>query len=114
MPVRIESLELCSSAFCIVTPARAAVAQQPAAGQAAPADQAATIRGVVLDRADGSPIADVSVRLQDDKLTVKTDDAGRFELTGVAPGRRTLYVSVVGFILVKRPVDVRAGRARSS
>ena len=95
---------------CILIAApRTAGAQQPPAGQAAPADQAATIRGVVLDRADGSPIADVSVRLQDDKLTVKTDDAGRFELSGVAPGRRTLYVSVVGFILVKRPVEIAAG-----
>jgi hypothetical protein len=74
---------------CILIAApRTAGAQQPPAGQAAPADQAAIIRGVVLDRADGSPIADVSVRLQDDKLTVKTDDAGRFELTGVPPGRR--------------------------
>ena len=93
----------------IITTAPAAGAQQPADGQAALAGQAATIRGVVLDRADGSPIADVSVRLQDEKLTVKTDDAGRFELTGVAPGRRTLYVSVVGFILVKRPVEIAAG-----
>ena len=40
---------------------------------------------------------------------VKTDDAGRFELTGVSPGRRTVYVSVVGFILVRRPVDVAPG-----
>jgi hypothetical protein len=93
----------------VITAARAAGAQPPAGGQAPPADQDATIRGVVLDRADGSPIADVSVRLQDGKLTVKTDDAGRFELTGVAPGRRTLYVSVVGFILVKRPVEIAAG-----
>jgi hypothetical protein len=70
------------------------------------APQTATIRGLVLDRADGSPIEDVSVRLQDDRVTVKTDTAGRFELTGVAPGRRTIYVSVVGFILVRRTVDV--------
>jgi len=93
----------------IITAARAAGAQQPAAAQGTTAEQTATIRGVVLDRADGSPIADVSVRLQDDKLTVKTDDAGRFELTGLAPGRRTLYVSVVGFILVKRPVEIAPG-----
>ena len=77
-------------------------AQSGASGQA-------TIRGVVLDRADGSPIADVSVRLQDAGVGVKTDDAGRFELTGVGAGRRTVYVSVVGFILVKRTVDVAPG-----
>src|SRR5207244_11206984 len=71
----------------------------------------ATVRGVVLDRADGSPIADVSVRLQDAGVAVKTDDAGRFELTGVSSGRRIVYVSLVGFILVKRPVDVAPGAA---
>ena len=96
---------------CILTgtAARGAGAQQPAAAQGNAAEQTATIRGVVLDRADGSPIADVSVRLQEAKQTVKTDDEGRFELTGVAPGRRTLYVSVVGFILVKRPVEIAPG-----
>jgi hypothetical protein len=80
-----------------------------AAAQPPPDPHTGTIRGIVLDRADGSPIADVSVRLQDAKQSVKTDDAGRFELTDVAPGRRTLYVSVVGFILVKRAVEVPPG-----
>jgi hypothetical protein len=83
-------------------------AARPALAQPVPAGQA-TIRGVVLDRADGSPIADVTVRLQDTDAAVKTDDAGRFELAGVSPGRRTVYVSVVGFILVKRQVDVAPG-----
>ena len=68
-----------------------------------------TIRGVVLDRADGSPIDDVSVRLQDAGTTVKTDATGRFELTGVTPGRHELYVSLVGFILVRRNVVVTPG-----
>jgi len=81
---------------------------RPALAQPVPPAQA-TIRGVVLDRADGSPIADVSVRLQESDVAVKTDDAGRFELTGVSPGRRTVYVSVVGFILVRRPVEVAPG-----
>ncbi len=80
----------------------------PVLGQVAPAETA-TIRGVVLDRADGSPIADVSVRLQDAGTAVKTDDTGRFELTGVSPGRRVINVSVVGFILVKRTVEVAPG-----
>jgi hypothetical protein len=80
----------------------------PVSGAQAPA--AATIRGIVLDRTDGSPISGVSVQLQDAKQAVKTDDSGRFELTNVEPGRRTVYVSIVGFILVKRPVVVTAGQ----
>ena len=79
-----------------------------ASGQAGAPDKG-TIRGVVLDRADGSPIADVSVKLQDEDIAVKTDDAGRFEMAGVRPGRRVVYVSLVGFILVKRTVELAPG-----
>ena len=68
-----------------------------------------TIRGTVLDAANGTPVADVSVQLQDAGQKVKTDDSGRFELAGVKPGRQTVYVSVVGFILVKRTVEVAPG-----
>jgi TonB-dependent receptor-like protein/carboxypeptidase family protein len=79
------------------------------AAEAHPRQVGATIRGVVLDRADGTAIADVSVQVQDSKQSVKTDAEGRFELTGVPPGRVTLHVSLVGFILVKRTVDVTDG-----
>src|SRR5687768_5640395 len=87
----------------------AMLAMPPMAAAQPAAPQVATIRGVVLDRADGSPIEDVTVRLEDNPATVKTDAAGRFELTGVTPGRRTIYVSVVGFILVRRALDVTPG-----
>ena len=71
--------------------------------------EAGTIRGLVVDRADGTPIADVSVQVQDSKQSVQTDAEGRFELTGVTPGQVTLHISLVGFILVKRTVDVTGG-----
>src|SRR5436190_135565 len=96
------------AAFVLVC---AAALAWPRPGHAQAPGGTATIRGVVLDRADGSPIADVSVKLQDAGVAVKTDDAGRFELTGVTPGKRTLNVSLVGFILVKRAVDVAPGAA---
>ena len=80
-----------------------------ASAQAQPAQTGATIRGVVVDRADGTPIADVSVQVQDSKQSVETDAEGRFELTGVAPGQVTLHISLVGFILVKRTVEVTDG-----
>jgi hypothetical protein len=91
--------------FCL-----AALTLAPPAFAQVPGDTG-TIRGVVLDRADGSPIDDVSVRLQDARTTVKTDAAGRFELAGVTPGRHELYVSLVGFILVRRNVVVAPGAA---
>ena len=43
----------------------ALIAPTAAAQQAAQEPQPGTSPGVALDRADGSPIADVSVRLQD-------------------------------------------------
>jgi len=62
--------------------ASAIVSIGPAAHAQTAPSQPATIRGLVLDRADGAPIEDVSVRLQADR------------------------VSVVGFILVRKTVDV--------
>lgn len=76
-----------------------AFAQLPATG---------IIRGAVVETREGSPVEKVSVRLQDTGQTVMTDDQGRFEFTGVAPGSHELYVSAVDFILVKRIVTVSA------
>ena len=78
---------------------------------AAPTAPSGTIRGTVLDRAGGTPIADVSVRIQDAAQAVTTDAAGRFELRDVSPGTRTVVVSIVGFILVRRTVQVESGQA---
>ena len=85
------------------------LASAPALAQKPALPATGIVRGVVVDRADGTAIGDVSVRVQDAGAPVKTDGEGRFELTGVPAGQQTLYVSVVGFILVKRPIDVRPG-----
>src|SRR5262245_65264055 len=95
-------------AFVVCTAGSVWAQSQP---QTVSASGLATIRGVVLDRADGAAIADVRVRLQEDKDAVTTDAEGRFELRNVQPGRHTLYVSIVGFILVKRTVEVAANQA---
>jgi hypothetical protein len=76
---------------------------------APPALPQGAIRGVVLDTANGTGVARVSVRLQSTGRTAVTDDQGRFELAEVAPGNQELYVSAVDFILVKRTVSVSAG-----
>ena len=77
---------------------------------AAPASASGMVRGTVLDRAGGTPIADVSIRIQDGAQAVVTDAAGRFELRDVPTGARTLVVSIVGFILVRRTVQVESGQ----
>ncbi len=78
----------------------------PAAGQTQPTG---TIRGVVIDARDGTPLEKVSVRVQDTKQATLTGSDGRFELDQVPTGRRELYVSAVDFILIRRTVDVPAG-----
>ena len=67
-----------------------------------------TVRGLVVDARDGTPIRKVSVRLPDGHTTLTGDD-GRFELTGAPAGPQELYVSVVDFILVKRTITVPVG-----
>jgi Carboxypeptidase regulatory-like domain/TonB-dependent Receptor Plug Domain len=100
VPVAAGSLEGRQQA----PPSRAFSALTASARQAA-----AIVRGVVLDGANGAPVADVSVQIQETGQKVKMDSSGRFELGGVQPGRHTVYVSIVGFILVKRPIEVSAG-----
>ncbi len=75
-------------------------AQAPAAAPTAPA-QARTWSGhlkgrVVLD--DGTPFAHRTLALWGyEQVTAKTDADGRFELAGVYPGERTLYIAEPGF-----------------
>src|SRR5215510_1576553 len=69
----------------------------------------ANVRGTVLDAANGTPVADASVQIQGTAHKAKTDSSGRFELTGVPAGRQTVYVSLVGFVLVRRPIELASG-----
>ena len=80
------------------------------AGSAA-AQGPGTIRGTVVDTEGGSPIEDVSVRLQDTGATTTTDADGRFTFADVPPGDHELYISVVNFLLVTRKLTVPASNA---
>jgi hypothetical protein len=68
-----------------------------------------TIKGRVVDAATGAPLADVVVQVVGTPLETRSDDQGRFELGGVAAGSRTLFVSTVGYALVRRDLQVGAG-----
>ena len=66
------------------------------------------IAGTVVDAATGTPISRVSVLDERTGQSALTGADGRFELT-VLPGTSRLRVSVVGFVLVRREVEVGAG-----
>lgn len=56
-----------------------------------------TISGKVLNAADKTPVANVSVFLSNTSTGNKTDVSGSFVLNNVKPGKYQLVVSIVGF-----------------
>jgi hypothetical protein len=67
------------------------------------------IEGRVVDARTATGLARVLVTVEDDGAATQTDDHGRFELTRVPAGPRRLIVSVVGYVFVRREVDIRPG-----
>ncbi len=68
-----------------------------------------SIRGTVVEARTGQPLAAVLVRVQATGQEAVSDAEGRFEIADVAAGRQILVVSVVGYGLVRRDVDVPEG-----
>jgi hypothetical protein len=79
----------------------------PAAGQTR---EPGIVTGHVVDARTGAGLAKVLVLVEDGGPSTQTDSAGAFRIPGVAAGTRRLYVSVVGYILVRREVLVPAAR----
>lgn len=69
-------------------------------------DGVSTLRGRVVDSRTGEPIAKALVSIRDRRLEAVTDEAGCFKIPGVPRGSAELYVSTVGYGLVKRTVHV--------
>jgi hypothetical protein len=67
---------------------------------------AITLTGRVIDAKTGEPIRKALVSIREQKTEAVTDDGGRFTLAGLQPGRVELYVSTVGYGLLKREVDL--------
>ncbi len=72
-------------------------------------DSPGTISGRVVDARTGAGLAHVVVMVEDGGPAGETGADGAFSLGGVAPGPRRLFVSVVGYALVKRDVRVIGG-----
>jgi hypothetical protein len=68
--------------------------------------QTATIQGTVVDAGSQAPLRDARVQLVELVRSVPTDKDGHFEFSNIAPGRYTLTVSTIGYIFVKRSLDL--------
>ncbi|HEX6135773.1 MAG TPA: carboxypeptidase regulatory-like domain-containing protein [Longimicrobiales bacterium] len=68
--------------------------------------QQATIRGVVQERGDGTPVAEASVRVRGGPQAV-ADAAGRFVLQRLGPGTYTLEIDALGYVSRRIEIVIR-------
>ena len=80
-----------------------------AAPAPARAQQSGVVTGHVVDARTGAGLEKVLVLIEDGGPSTQTDGAGAFRILAVTPGLHRLYVSVIGYILVRREVQVPAG-----
>lgn len=78
--------------------------------QTLPSPPAGAIHGRVVDADTGEAVADVLVIAEGADRRATTDSDGRFVLSDVPAGPRTLVVSLVGYALARRDVVVEPGR----
>lgn len=93
--------------------ARASARQAPFAKRTARATHtqnaaSATLTGHVTDARTGAPLNQVLVLVEGGAQTL-TDADGRFSIAGLTPGAIRVFVSVVGYALVQRTVELGAG-----
>jgi hypothetical protein len=68
-----------------------------------------TIRGTIVEARTQQPLAAVLVRVSETGQQAISDAEGHFEIDGLPAGSHTLLVSVVGYGLTRRAVDVTDG-----
>jgi iron complex outermembrane receptor protein len=75
----------------------------------AAAQESGVVSGRVVDAATGTPVSTAAVRVVGTVLLTIADDSGRFELRGVPPGRRRLWVERIGYAPRELEISVSAG-----
>src|SRR5687767_740309 len=74
------------------------------------AAQSATVSGTVIDHRTEQPIPGVLVYVEDHPVFTNTDPGGRFALT-LPAGQYTIAASVIGYALLRAPIETIAGAA---
>jgi hypothetical protein len=70
--------------------------------------QSAQIRGKVLDSRTMEPVAKATVSIRERRIETRTTGTGEFELLDIAPGEIELYVTTVGYGLVRKRIEIAA------
>ena len=70
-----------------------------------------TVVGIVVEARTGQPLAAVLIRVQATGQQAISDGDGRFEIADVPAGSQTLLVSVVGYGLARREIEVKSDEA---
>ena len=73
------------------------------------ARQNVRLHGTVRDSRTNEPIAKALVSIRDLKIQATTDNSGEFEIADVPPGEVELYVTTVGYTLIRRKIAVQPG-----
>ena len=113
LPVRRPLSSLTFLLLMLGAATRRTGAQQPTAPAPAPPDTAVVV-GTVYDTLSGAPLRLVIVRVVESGLSVLTDDAGRYRVTGGAggPGVLHLIVRQIGYEPESLSVTAPAGVTR--
>ena len=69
----------------------------------------ASLRGRVSDARSGEPVAKVRINVIGSQQSITTDEDGAFALQNLPPGEVSLYVTSVGYGLVKKTITIKAG-----
>lgn len=73
------------------------------------AQSTGTVRGTVVDSADGSLVRDAHVIVVGTLLRSNTNAAGKYVIAGVSPGQHTVRFTLLGFVFQTKVVTVVAG-----
>jgi hypothetical protein len=68
-----------------------------------------SVRGVVVDARTGQPLSRARVRVERETRRIDTNDEGRFVFADIESGSTRLEVSLVGYALARRDIDIPAG-----
>src|SRR5207302_8561529 len=66
-----------------------------------------TLRGRVVDARSGEPVAKVKIIVSSPSQSTTTDESGGFTLSDIQPGEISLYITTVGYGLVKKTITVK-------